>query len=582
MSDEYNPARPCANCAIYAIVALLVLMAIAIVLVESGQFRKAKESSRRQFVTAGLLDFGEKGKVLKHLSLVYPVRIDGGMRVDEVQVERAEVLFRRKRESGEYVYLANPGNTRRLPSTRAVDREGMDSGLPLLSVAIDPAGLSDPETGIAANPLRRGMEWERRATASFVRDGQLRFAANVGLRVHGGDGDRRYRVNVADQSYRIYFRPLYGVRSLAKGAVFDEPTVVRRLVVHKGQLFETELVFDMARRMGVTTPLYTTAVFYLNGERMGLRTLTEQLSKPQWQARRGEDHLFFFRARSSVDDRSRQAYASLVEWYLKNKDTMDMQTAAQVIDVHDLTRGLILTMFTGTSVDDGAAAVLSGGQPDARWTWAYWTLPGHLGNRPDGSGRRAWERESLAQVVIPVQETRRWRPAGTDLRSVLFTALMNRDPAYREYFLHTVTKVLNHELTRAFFSERFAAYDATLARGAEFVSARDRSQYERIKEFFRHRADRFLASVVRGFERAGYDTGGTHTVSFTDRDPGRATSIDGHATANGYTGRYFHGQRIRIGGSGEESGRWSVNGERMVGDALSIMVTSDTRIERLL
>ena len=48
-----------------------------------------------------------------------------------------------------------------LPSTTAVDPAEVETGLPLLSLWVDPDNLHDPLTGILTNTLGTGRSWER-------------------------------------------------------------------------------------------------------------------------------------------------------------------------------------------------------------------------------------------------------------------------------------------------------------------------------------------------------------------------------------------------------------------------------------
>jgi len=85
--------------------------------------------------------------------------------------------------------------------------------LPVLSLVTAPANLWDPQTGIYANPLESGDEWERPvAIEYFEQQGALGFYANAGLRIHGGAS--RLPQKSAKKSFRLYFRSEYGLAKL--------------------------------------------------------------------------------------------------------------------------------------------------------------------------------------------------------------------------------------------------------------------------------------------------------------------------------------------------------------------------------
>ena len=72
------------------------------------------------------------------------------------------------------------------PSSRVVPPAELERADSVLSVYTEARYLHDPTIGLLANPTRIGRDWERPATVSYFRNGQLQFASNIGLRVHGG------------------------------------------------------------------------------------------------------------------------------------------------------------------------------------------------------------------------------------------------------------------------------------------------------------------------------------------------------------------------------------------------------------
>lgn len=97
--------------------------------------------------------------------------------------------------------------------------EGNDAHeFPVISISTDSLNLFGHDEGIyvpgaqysgqshTGNYYQRGREWEREATFEFFdEEGELKFAQNVGLRIHGGFS-RRYN----QKSFRVYARSEYG------------------------------------------------------------------------------------------------------------------------------------------------------------------------------------------------------------------------------------------------------------------------------------------------------------------------------------------------------------------------------------
>ena len=85
--------------------------------------------------------------------------------------------------------------------------------LPVLSLVTAPPNLWDPQSGIYANPLESGDEWERPVAIEFFeQQGALGFFANAGIRIHGGAS--RQPQKSPKKSFRLYFRSEYGLAKL--------------------------------------------------------------------------------------------------------------------------------------------------------------------------------------------------------------------------------------------------------------------------------------------------------------------------------------------------------------------------------
>jgi len=104
----------------------------------SGRLAEYRENLRTLTVPSGLLDYGEKGKILKRLALVYGVRnpTSKASRYTGKRTHMGDSLFSKKREIGEYAYPANPGSTNQLPISLLVGKDQFRNGWSLISIAI--------------------------------------------------------------------------------------------------------------------------------------------------------------------------------------------------------------------------------------------------------------------------------------------------------------------------------------------------------------------------------------------------------------------------------------------------------------
>ena len=194
---------------------------------------------------------------------------------------------------------------RDIPSSKNLEAIALQTGLPTLSIVIDPDDLLNRNTGLIANYSKRGRSWERPAYVSYFENGELRFATGAGLRVHGGSSRAALL-----KSFRLYFRELYGLQQIPPGVLFNgEGDPIRSIVVHndlrikrKGKAneewrFMNPLAYDLAREIGSITPSTLPVQFYLNGVYQGLSFLTEHISSNYLKAHFGHDDFVFARTK---------------------------------------------------------------------------------------------------------------------------------------------------------------------------------------------------------------------------------------------------------------------------------------------
>ncbi|KAA3662036.1 MAG: hypothetical protein DWQ10_03330, partial [Calditrichaeota bacterium] len=84
-----------------------------------------------------------------------------------------------------------------------------DPKLPVFSLVTDPDNLWDPNTGIYENYEKEGDDWERPARVRLIEDGESKFSAPAGIRIHGNSSRATDKKN-----FRVYFRSEYGERDL--------------------------------------------------------------------------------------------------------------------------------------------------------------------------------------------------------------------------------------------------------------------------------------------------------------------------------------------------------------------------------
>jgi hypothetical protein len=428
-----------------------------------------------------------------------------------------------------------------LPSSRAVPDEHIASGLPVMSIVTDEAGLYDPVRGILTHTTERGIDWEREATMSYFEAGALRYASSVGLRIHGGSS----RTTSSIQSYRLYFRRKYGAPEIAPGAVIglDAP-VLRRIVVHNDLRRRDDrywrlvnpLAYDIARRAGCLTVATHPVELFLNGDRQGLYVLSEFLDGHYFRTHRG--HGDFLPQIAEADKLWRR---------ISSDRQLTLAEVSELIDVDNLTRWFISVLIADTHDPFQAPNQFRDDRtPGARWFWINWDMDQSF---------LEWDHDTMQTLLERVAEPRRGRRLN-EPRPHVFSKLFTEDEDYRALFAKVFDEVTNHRVTPAFLEERFNAY-----RGVAIDhQIRDRRYLERLRRFIERRPG-FLRRLIEMY----LNTEPSVRV-FVRNSSDQPILVDGFPVSTDYEGQYLPGNEFRLDVPAEGRGRvrgWVIDGRAL-------------------
>ena len=411
-------------------------------------------------------------------------------------------------------------------------------GWPVLSLVVDEADLRDPARGILANVLEHGEDWERPGTVAYFDDGHLRFATDVGVRVHGGGS----RETSERQGFRLYFRKRYGATQVPEGVLFGpEAQPIRRLVVHNDVRIDRDgsswhlanpVGYDIARAMGALAPATQPVRFVLNGEAQGLFVLTERVDEDFFAAHFGHQQV---RA-------DQTEFASLHRW-VESMRPLRMDDVAERVDLDNLTRWFLAVAFCATrDAYQGPSQFRDLTRDRGSWRWVSWDMDLSF---------RVWDTDSYSFLLEPVGGPRRGRnPA--EPRAILLTRLLVDDPAFRTYFASLFDRVTNHHVTPAFLAERLAFY-----RNVATTLAPDDLVFLDALEEFLDRRPAFFRTLTEQW----LDTGPSLPLRVATPESA-AVTIDGERVRGRFAGLYLPDREIVLSIPGD-AGRfveWRVNG----------------------
>jgi hypothetical protein len=448
-----------------------------------------------------------------------------------------------------------------MPSSTLVAPEEIARGVPILSLYVEPGHLYDPKTGILRHTVEKGIAWERPASVSYYDAGRLLYAAEAGIRVHGGKSRQFSPV----MSYRLYFRKQYGADEFPRALLFAphrEP--LTRFVAHndlrqdkRGMWwhFVNPLAYDIVRRMGGVAPQTKPAMVYLNGQLQGAYVLTEHTL-----------HAGFLRSTFGHSSFTSTEFADrhAIGRRLRRLKTLTMDEVASEIDLASFTRWYIATVWCAVSDPFQGLFMKDDTRPDARWFLVNWDMDHAFQDlyrqAPDGM---PWE-----------QDTFRTLRGRRDIRTELVVRLLNEDPAYLAYFKERLVETVNHDLTPEFLQERFDYY----ARMATELRVPHREYLPILERFLRLRTGAVMRQAPRYL---GSSATYRYTLEATD---GGRLQLNGRDVGRRFTGWYFQDMPVRVeavGGPAHVFAHWVVNGDRLVhaGPVLSLPATRHAAIQ---
>ncbi len=157
--------------------------------------------------------------------------------------------------------------------------------IPSVCLAIEPNDFFDAKIGINANPMGRGLAWERPVSVEWIDpDDRISLQTNAGLRIHGGASRS---TGTPKHSLRLLFKSDYGPSTL-EAPLFSDTDVtqfdslVLRTTLHDswlggyGQYLRDQFSRDTIRDMGRLTPHGCPVHVYINEQYWGLYILVER------------------------------------------------------------------------------------------------------------------------------------------------------------------------------------------------------------------------------------------------------------------------------------------------------------------
>lgn len=433
-------------------------------------------------------------------------------------------------------------NADEMPSTSVLDQEAKNSGLPIVSLSIDPDYLLDADSGLLPNFSERGRSWERPAYISYFENKKLRLASGAGLRVHG-EKSRAAPL----KSFRVHFRELYGRPDVPSEIFFDgESGMLHSVIVHADVRngigahsslfwhFMNPIAYELAREIGCITPNTKVVKFYINGVYQGPYVLTEHISADFLKRRFGHDDFVVARMKwsqplggSGLLQGNPQLLEEYRSWPSSVPVPLTVSAVEEVIDLEGLTNWIISVLFVGATDPFQGAVILDETDPNARWQFINWDMD-HAFMDLYNQVQPDWEIDNFTGVSAIFESK---HP-----RAIVFNRLRQESPEYRKMFLSRFVEVLNHILT----AEEVSAIIERYKKVARQFEMNDTLFLEKIEEF-----TRFRPTILRDQLDQYFDAGVAHRLIIIN-ESGSPIIVDGHPISNYYSGWYFSDTPVNI------------------------------------
>ncbi|MDZ7375031.1 MAG: CotH kinase family protein [candidate division KSB1 bacterium] len=431
--------------------------------------------------------------------------------------------------------------------------------LPVLSVITAPSNLWGDQ-GIYTNYDERGAEWERPATIEFFEEnGLLAFAADVGIRIHGGTSrafdkkSLRYYLSSEYGQSKLRYR-LFPSKSIEEFKCFVTAAMFQdapgNSAYGNGTLLRDAVVQELGRRIEPAIALSNRPIIlFLAGRPWGIYNLIERIDEHFLETNFEIKPCDIIENFSEAREGSIKRWDQLMALFQSNDFSQPepYQKARELIDFRNFTRYHLVEIYSGNmDWPDYNNFAYCGYRSGDQWRWLLWDLD------------NTFAFISANTFELATDDT---------IRGTLILRKLLQNDQYRTYFLNECADLFNSAL----LPERVCAIIDSLAAiirpDIDFEIQRwggSRAEWESGVEYLKFFARERLARLWQ-YVLWELDVKETHRLTLGTPKSGmgwlKVNSV--LVTSYPWEGRYFHDIPITleaIPNRGFRFDRWSETG----------------------
>lgn len=349
-----------------------------------------------------------------------------------------------------------------LVGAEVIERYGM---YPIVSIQMDHGSLFNHDTGIyvpgahfnvsnmdwTGNYFMRGIDWERDAHIEYFDEGQLKWAQDIGVRIHGGKTRSQ-----PQKSLRLYARESKGAHKFhykifdtrAK-TVFDKFILRAHFGCWNRTMIKDGLSGYTARDLDFDSQHSAPAIIFINGEFWGIQTFRDRLDanffEEEYSVEKDSVDILLHGSGTHPNNGTdwgivtgdNADYLALIDFIANNplSEPENYAHVKTVLDVNSMIEFYCTSIYLNQYDWPSNNHKVWRARGSTKWRWMMYDFDSAWGYRPVGFNLLSYAAHPTGSSIY-----------NTPYTTFLFRELLESE-AFRQHFIHRYACLMNEEFT---------------------------------------------------------------------------------------------------------------------------------------